>query len=375
MKKIGILTFHKAINYGSVLQAYALQSLLTERGYDVEIIDYEPQKLSEIYSVFIKKSIVSNLKRLPIAWFYQKKKVLFSKFRTSKLHLSAKKYFYHSSFEELADLYDCIICGSDQIWNVAIKDCDPIFFLPGVNTKKITYAVSVGNTDFVQVPDADCYLPWIRDFAHITVREKKTEDKLKMFLQTDESFACTLDPTMLHPMEKYETIASPRIIKDDYIFIYNIWNGADGFEIASRISEKMNLPVYTMLTVKNISMVVQIKRKGIHVDMIHTAPQDYLSFIKNASFVITDSFHGTAFSIIFEKKFVCVNYKKANGEWKNDIRLNNILSIFGLEHRYVTREGIDLLDIHEQLDYEQITAKRMELAQNSIDVLLKDVES
>lgn len=131
--KIGILTFHKAINYGSVLQAWALQNTLKMNGYDSEIIDYEPKELRHLYETSLKdaKGFKRKLKR--ILSFKRKVSMQRDKFlcfRKENLHLSKEMYFYDSDFRGIADKYDVIITGSDQVWNTNIVDCDPIFFLP-----------------------------------------------------------------------------------------------------------------------------------------------------------------------------------------------------------------------------------------------------
>ena len=127
--RIGILTFHKSINYGSVLQAYALSKTLKDAGYSVEIIDYEPQRYEEIYSLYLKNNslhhVLSNvLKRFPYRVAYKNRVNAFKNFRQTYLPLSKEKYFFDSDLEVLNDRYDVLIVGSDQVWNVFAYDCD-----------------------------------------------------------------------------------------------------------------------------------------------------------------------------------------------------------------------------------------------------------
>lgn len=371
--KIGILTFHKAINYGSVLQAWSLQQFLCSEGHDVEIIDYEPAAWKKIYKTSFKVKRLSDLKRLiyclPLLPFYNKKCKNFNLFREKKLKLSQKKYNINSDFSNLSNEYDCIICGSDQIWNIKIADCDPIYFLPNIDTKKIAYAVSVGNSDFVDIENENLLRNYILDFEHITVREQKTIEKLSAFAKTEIVKYCTLDPTLLHKKEEFYQIIEKRIVKENYIFLYNIWNSNDGFKIAKKISKVKGLPVYTILCVSNFRLVLRIKNNSIKILFLNSSPSDFLSLIKYSSFVITDSFHGTAFSLIFEKPFICVNYKKENGEYKNDVRLNNILGNFELNYRYISLSQIDEFDFSKEIDYLKITEKRLILAEQSKNIL------
>ena len=258
-----------------------------------------------------------------------------------------------------------------------IKDCDPAFFLPDVkNVRKIAYAVSMGNSDFATLNELEQqkYKNWIMDYDYISVREEKTEDKINRLLENEKTYFCAVDPTLLHRKEDYDLIASKRIVSGEYIFLYNIWNPEDGFEMAKTVSEMLELPVYTIMTWNNLRMFVTITKNGIKTKVFKTAPEHFLSLIRNATFVMTDSFHGTAFSIIFEKPFVCINYR-VNNNLKNDIRIYNILNIFGLENRYISKKMIDCLNLSEPLDYETITRNRMQIADKSIHWLLNAIES
>lgn len=375
MKKIGIITFHKSINYGSVLQAYSLQHLLESEGYLVEIIDYEPKKYKELYTIFNhNRNVSENLNRIPLSFFHMKKYRDFSCFRKKHLNLSKQKYFFNTDYADL-NKYDCLISGSDQIWNVVIKDCDPLYFFPNLNVKKITYAISVGNSNFTDVEDSEKYSKWISDYAHITVREKKTKEKLNNFLKNEVDYQCVLDPTLLHDKRVFENISSKRLISEKYIFIYNIWNIDNGFEMARTVSKKLDMPVYTMLNSQLTTVAIRIHNNKVKIKLFKNSPSDYLSLLSNSSFVITDSFHGTAFSIIFEKPFICVNYELSNGKFKDDVRLNNVLSFFGLNHRYITKYQLEKLDLNEEINYNLITKKRMELAKESIDLLIDNIEN
>lgn len=377
--KIGILTFHKAINYGSVLQTWSLQEFLKSEGHDVEIIDYEPGAWKSIYGTFNKIKGFTNLKRnlklLPLSYFYIKKSKNFENFRNEYLNLSVNKYYIGSDFSSFSEKYDCIICGSDQIWNIKIADCDPIYFLPNLKIKKkIAYAVSVGNSDFVDIDNSEQLKKWILDFDHITVREQKTIEKLCNFTKINVATYCALDPTLLHTKEVFDKIISKRIVKEDYIFLYNIWNDNDGFRIAKEISKQKGLPVYTVLSVRNLRLAIRIKNNNIKILFIKSSPSHYLSLIKHASFVITDSFHGTAFSVIFEKQFICVNYRKEDYSLKNDVRLNNILGYFNLQNRYMSVEQALKFDTNNNIDYEDVTPSRLRLAKESKDILIQQLK-
>lgn len=370
MGKIGILTFHKSINYGSVLQAWALQDFLMGKGYDVEIIDYEPEMYHTLYDVFVKglrwADIKENIKRIPIMGSIKKQSLFFASFRKRYLKMSMLEYKYDSDFTSLSKLYDCIICGSDQIWNVRACDCDAIFFLPNVcDLKKIAYSVSINDTNYSEERYKDTLKEWIESFEQISVREITGKEKLEAYLNNTKNISVALDPTLLHEKKDFRKIASKRIIKKPYIFMYYAWYNSQIADIGKVLSEKLNLPIYTCLMKKDSKKIYELYRNGIKSVLDKTSPEDFLSLIMNSEFVITDSFHGTAFSIISEKSFICVNYINENGVLKNDERIINIISQLGLNDRYISIKDIQTFDVTKKVNYRDITKKRMKMAEFS----------
>lgn len=376
--KTGILTFHKSVNYGSVLQTWAMQELLRKEGYDVEVIDYEPQKYKNHYNTYLKtsniKSILKNAARIPISKYMNNQSKLFANFRESRLHLSEEKYFSYSDFRKLENIYDCIVCGSDQIWNVHAMDCDDVYYLPNIATRKIAYAVSINNTLFTEPRCNDDMKHWITDFSFISCRESAGAERIAKFIGEKKEVFTVLDPTLLHKKEVFDSIIHPSTVKEEYIFLYKVWSGVDGYIMAKSYGKQHNLPVYSLFMSKDFISLCKIEKQGIRVIKDRTAPEDYLSLIKNASYVITDSFHGTAFSIIFEKNVICVKEKRANGEEKNDERIINLLDTLDIRNRYISLSSIDQLEIVSDLDYTKITKKRLERANIDKERLIGAIE-
>lgn len=379
-RKIGILTFHKSINYGSVLQTWALKKTLQQLNNNVLVVDYEPVLYNQMYGIFRKITSVDNciynIKILPIAYFIKRQIDLFMKFRKKELSLTSHIYYSVTDFERDCKNFDILICGSDQIWNVHARDCDDIFFLPfKFQGKKIAYAVSVNNTDFTEERCNDWMKKNIRDFFAISCREKSGSGKISKFANYKNIFTA-LDPTLLLNKKQYDEICSPRIIKHDYIFLYNVWDGGDALSIAKMISTAYKKPVYTMLIKKRVKSIMKIEQNGVHVLKTHSAPGDFLSLIKYSDFVISDSFHGTAFSLIYEKQFVSVNQRLKmdnNGCLRNDERLVNILELLGLQSRLVSIFEKDKLFNLDFIDYTIITPKRMKNAKQSITWLTEKI--
>lgn len=374
MNKIGILTFHRSINYGSVLQAWALEQFLLDCGYNVEIINYKPKEYEAIYGLFDKgksKIIVKeNIKRLLYLDLFIYQMRTFQKFRNKYLKQSDKEYFYDSDFEKLGERYNCIICGSDQIWNVRARDCDPIYFLPTSHTyKKIAYAVSINSMDFTEQYDFEKIKQWIKDFDYISVRENSGADKLSHFLH--QKIQTAMDPTLLFDKKKYDCICSDRIIDSKYIFMYSVTYNDDVITKAVELGKKSGLPVYTISITRSASILLKLNRKGIKVLRWRSSPSDFLSCIKYADFVVTDSFHGTAFSVNYEKNFIAVNDRTSQG-YVNDERIVSLLNMLGLEKRYIS--GGDELKNVRNIDYLQVSPQKDKMINESKNKLCQILE-
>lgn len=369
-EKIGILTFHKSINYGSVLQSWALSRVISKR-FVVEIIDYEPQNYEFLYANYRQwnswNNIKYNLKRMPLSSALNNQQQLFKKFRDKQLPLSRKKYNYNNGCD-IKEEYKGIVVGSDQVWNIRAKDCDPIFFLPfNYSGKKVSYACSINDTDYTEKNLPSNLASEICDFDFISIREESGKNKLEQFIAKQKKVYTLLDPTLLCNSSEYDSLLNDRIVDGKYIFLYNVWTSEAGIQAAKFLSEKLNMPVYTIMTASNVKEINLLKKSGILVDTVRTSPSDFLNFFKYASYIVTESFHGTAFSLIFEKPFVCVSNRT------NDERLNNILTLVGLKDRYMQLGELQTYDLKQEIDYEIVTEKKEKRAGECIELLYKAI--
>ena len=369
-EKIGILTFHKSINYGSVLQSWALSRVISKI-FVVEIIDYEPQNYEFLYANYRQwnswNNIKYNLKRMPLSSALNNQQQLFKKFRDKQLPLSRKKYNYNNGCD-IKEEYKGIVVGSDQVWNIRAKDCDPIFFLPfNYSGNKVSYACSINDTDYTEKNLPSNLASEICDFDFISIREESGKNKLEQFIAKQKKVYTLLDPTLLCNSSEYDSLLNDRIVDGKYIFLYNVWTSEAGIQAAKFLSEKLNMPVYTIMTASNVKEINLLKKSGIWVDTVRTSPSDFLNFFKYASYIVTESFHGTAFSLIFEKPFVCVSNRT------NDERLNNILTLVGLKDRYMKLDELQTYDLKQEIDYEIVTEKKEKRARECIELLYKAI--
>lgn len=360
-KRIGILTYHSGFNYGACLQAYALQTTLKRFGYDNEIINFETEAFVASREMFSRKprrmkELVKNFTRLPYWRSLHERERMFNSYTFDVLN-SSPRYKTEEEVARHAEDYDCIICGSDQIWNLThVKDdpaITPLFFL-NFPKKQRRIAFSASFASFTKIADQheEEFMPWIREFDAISVREQDGYDYLR---RKGVDCTLTLDPTLLLDKEDYAPICAERLIEGKYILMFG-WNtNADLIEAAKRVSARLGLPVYNIVPPPR-GMFCGIPRK------LDVGPCEFLSMVKHAEFVVTNSFHGTAFSTTFEKPYVSVVTGQA------DTRMHSLLEQLGLADHLVTKDKIDI-DGMFATDFASVSEKKTALRQTSFDFI------
>lgn len=322
-KKVGIITFHGANNYGAVLQAYALQTYLHTQGHTAEIIDFRPDGVVKANKpLFVQdKNIVKRLiKQVLILPNYIK----LSR-RNSKFEEFRNRYFKLSSrFKTAAEIrnttldYDVCITGSDQVFNPLIHNSDVYYLDFCPKATKAAYAPSFGIKDFSIVGKKTRSL--INRFAHLSCRESDGAEFLCNV--TGKSVPTVTDPVfLLSPQEWARITTKPR--NGEYIFVYDLNGGKKLIEIANKIKQETGLPIICITARKFANTKYAVDE--LHID---AGPQDFVSYINHASYVVTDSFHGLAFSVLFRKKVISyVALKHAAS------RIQSLLGQLGLTDR------------------------------------------
>lgn len=347
--KVGILTFHNVPNYGAVLQAFALQQTIQGLDYDCEIIDYENVYFERIYKPVLlkdlkyKKFFIQKVLLIPKT-LSRKRKI--SSFVSEKLQLSNRKY----KKEQLKDAnkeYDCFITGSDQVWNLNVNGNDTSYFLDFVtdSKKKNSYAASYTLCDFSN-EEEKVFRELLMPFNRISIRECEGVKGLEKLLKKDVS--AVLDPTMLIDADFWNSMAQD-VSSKPYILIYLMTPNSSIVDYAVSFAAERGLQV------KYISLYDAFRKSGI--DIISDASiEEWLGLIKNAEFVIANSFHGIAFSIIFSRNFM---YAPIGDAGKNT-RISSMLKtlkISGRELNLVNRERnfkpIDYAHVDQTLDRER----------------------
>ena len=333
-QKVGVLTFHRAENYGSVLQAYALQKYLTDKlGIENELIDYIPSGQEEFYKLFVPitniRNLIGNILKLSIANKYKKRKDAFQGFLNSNLAISKDKYSAFNKNSLLSNQYSLIITGSDQIWNTECADFSWDYLLEDVHgLKKISYAASMGGG---KISDYDRYKKCLEEYTSISVREQYASDVINLMFNNEKKIEVSLDPTLLLDKEDYNKIAAPRKIQGDYIFLYSVYHDDKLLHTIRRMKKKWGMPIITLISRNNSYKVLL---NGIKLAN-EEGPEDFLGYIRYAKFVLTNSFHGSVFSMIYGKEFYYL------GDYRQDPRLKQLFTKAEIEHVGVTYEELE----------------------------------
>ncbi|MDL2306173.1 polysaccharide pyruvyl transferase family protein [Bacteroides sp. OttesenSCG-928-D19] len=364
--KIGILTYHRAENYGALLQAYALKTHLEKTMENVSFVDYWPIYHFEHYKIFSKKKFCSLNLRGRIAYFVHFilwgtrkyiRKYKLSKFM--KTYLSISGNIKYVTEQDICKEFDIVIYGSDQIWRKQnIHDCknyNPWYF--GSNNiqahRKIVYAGSMG---VIEVEDADksFLIGHMNNFAAISVRE---EDLQILLNKLDFHPQLVIDPVFLLSKEDWEKLVmrQPKLPNTKYILFYNLLNTSESEQLANSLQEKLKLPV------KEINM--KLAFNCLNKKKISTASvEEFIQLIYNAEFVITNSFHGVAFSIIFKKQFYAVGMREKSS------RAQSLLNLAGLDDRYIENGEIEKFC---DINYKVVDERICEFVRCSKDFLKK----
>lgn len=333
--KIGILTFPNSKSFGAALQMFALYNVVKNMGNDVEIINYfnaymkANKHFSTTKSVSRIKSVLRN--KLSCILHYRQH-IAFKRFEN---YMAKYPIVFTSKKEDLVRIgkrYNAIICGSDQVWNPDITGYDLSYLLDfcGDETERISYAPSFGVETL-----SDEYSINVRNelekFSYLSIREKEGQELIKKLSGLDSELV--LDPTMLMDASEWKKFETPHPkVNGEYIFYYTIRSSETLWNKCLKLAEKTNLKIIRV----GYNIISKNFNKTDEFDWVcDIGPDEWLNLIHNASYVVTNSFHGTAFAINYRKNFFVEFSSLTNS------RLNNIVNLFGLEKQILSAEDKD----------------------------------
>ena len=377
--KIGIIThFYGTINYGGMLQAFALTKVINsiDADYDAEQIQYNPRETTthnENATIRKKNTIRALYRKLRNLVFYKRKRKILKKrkesffdFATQYVPMSTNVYS-RSNCYKIADNYDVFITGSDQVWNPMWYD--EVYRLDCIPTDKIKMSYAAGLSNGALTEDQQqIFRNTLSSYSCVSVREKDSISKLSNLTSCDVSWV--LDPTLLLSGIEWGGISASRLINGKYIFCFFL-SETDYRKEVEKYARKKGLKIacisYLTYDSKNRESFGNIK-----IDM--ASPKEFLSLIKYAECVFTDSFHATVFSHIFKKDFFVFNRKGAVG--MND-RIYSLTSLFDTQNRFCDTDEKATLSYIENLapvDYSKGFPKFDAMKEKSINYLKENLK-
>lgn len=346
-RSIAVMTLHNSPNYGSCLQSFATQSVLDGLNLDTQIVDYyrhdaipENETNRALNGQLVKKMPIFKLPgmkalaRIPVSRIVARRAAPLNEFRRTRLHLSPTKYYSSEELERNPPQADIYCTGSDQVWNsVWNKGFNKSFYLDFApeDAPRIAYAASIGKAtldDWEKVPMREA----LHRYSHISVREEEAVGLLDSI--GVHGAVPVIDPTLMLTRSDWGRIASRKLVPgQSYILIYQLNKNPEFDKYAQRLSKKLQLPLY------RIAYGVHEKRKGEHA-IVCPKVEEFLGLFMNAEYVLTDSFHGTAFSVNLQRKFVAISPGRFSG------RIMNLLSMTDMANHYL--DDYRNLDIADQ---------------------------
>ena len=352
--KVGILTYHRAENYGALLQAYALRSYLKEQGYDVDFVDYWPDYHKDYFRIFPGKKFRYgglSAKLLCIYWAtvwalprYRRKRVL-QDFMKRFLGVSGPAKYTND--KDVCREFDTVIFGSDQIWRQQSlpthKGLDLWYFgSPNIEARKVAYAGSTGPIDLSD-KEKELFKQYLSAFDRLSVRESSLKDLLDSMGLTS---TVVVDPVFLlgrQPWLDLAAMSSKHAAhkQKKYILFYNLLNTREAARFAEKLSREKNLPI--------IEITKRFGFRYLGKRFLHCASiPDFLSLIENAEFVVSNSFHGVALSVIMGKQFYAIGMGKRSG------RVESLLAALGIGERYLANGEMPAGEIDYNLIEERL---------------------
>lgn len=363
--------FYHSFNYGGILQAYSLTQYLIRHGIETEQIRY-----NHFTAYSLKKRIkLYVMRHMPIMHFEYY--VIRKKINTRKKIVirAAEEMVPHSNkvyTEKTIDLcaknYTAFITGSDQVWHGEW----PAYFLSFVpsDKTKIAYAASTGKSA-LEYTEIEMICDNIKDFNAISVRERDTKETLAKELP-NKKVELVVDPTLLLERKDWEKVTSTQLVKEKYLFCYFLGDDKRMRSIANEYGRKYGLKVVTIPHMQG--KVVESDMNFGDIQSFDAIPQDFLSYIKYADIVFTDSFHATIFSHIFSTQYVVFS-RVAHKDMNN--RLETLMDIFATRHRFIVEDrqfNLDFIETLKPIDYSIISDELELLKKKSVNFLMRSLE-
>ena len=370
LKEIGLITYHAAYNYGSVLQAWATQCKVEQLGYKCKIINYRMKTQKEHYSMIRftgPRAFINDAFMLTV---WKKKKLRAERFENFiKVNMNLTEEKNKPEDINFNDDFSIIISGSDQIWNKYSNELRKVdwkymqpYLLKGFKGKNISYASSISNMkndDIMKIIDE------IKEFDYLSFREKKSANLIS--IMTDRDVSTVLDPTFL--LDRNQWISSFDLQEkneEKYVLFYSLTDKG----VIKKAINLLNKFRENGYKIKYITPYAKLKFMEEYEDCRDYGPVEFLDAIYNADTIVTDSYHGTILSINLQKEFYSIN-----GNYESDMRKLDILSKLKLERRIINWNTTFEMLKTDAIDYIEVGEKIEKLRKESCDYLIEALSS
>ena len=401
--KIATVTWVTYNNYGTLLQAYSLQKKLDELGAESAILcdrdiliqaklsrsqnsyyqavypalntHSEQYAKDQTTSLFLRLAHIALhprriLRAVQIRFCkkryhspYTRSQTLYEEFKNDYLNIFSKDFY--KNIDSLNQVFDAFIAGSDQIWSVSEQDFNPYYFLDFVQKPKIAYAPSIGTT-FLPTDKAEQIKMLLSDFSAISVREQDTAKQLSELLHRKVEWVA--DPTLLHNSQFWSAFtAGIPVRKKPYLLCYFLENKDWYFSYAKQLAKQLHLSIVLLPNKWDFLSSAYVVRKGV-------GPKEFVSLIQHAEFVLTDSYHGSIFSLIFNRNFLHLLRFSDDDKRSQNIRIYSLFNYLRIDDRIVTK--FDSFGASLQIEnYSEINKKIEKLREKSIHYLQNSLAS
>ncbi|MCX4325839.1 MAG: polysaccharide pyruvyl transferase family protein [Lachnospiraceae bacterium] len=384
--RVGILTeYYNSVNYGGNLQAYALVHYLAEHGVYAEQISYDK---SQNYKFSLKErlckySLLGFMKKLGQKIFLESINNIVVKIGT-KCHMiemrkieernkiisefnqkipHSKKIFNDTTMHECNKIYDVFITGSDQVWNLMTQKS---YFLTFTKKPKYSYAASISK-DSLEHNEIKFFKYVLKNYKGISVREKETAKMLATL--TGKNVEWVADPVFLLSVDKWKKLSTLRIIKEPYIFCYFLGDAKWHRRVAMSYAKKKNTKIVTLPYLLGKYRLCDANFGTER--LFEIKPEDFISLVRYAETVITDSFHATAFSVIFERNFFVF---ERPAQFSMGSRIRSLMDITGIEKRYyMTEKEASYYMLYSDIDDRKIDKKSLEAFIKKSKIFLENI--
>lgn len=360
MKKTATITWITYSNFGTYLQAFALQQFIKSLGYENKILDD---------SNFIYKKFY---------WKYELKKFFLSFSKSYRMYnkynkLSMKHYKdfknkfidleYNINNVYLNSQYEIFICGSDQIWRPFLLNRNPnsgFYYASFSHNKKISYAPSIG-VSTIPIEFYPKYKEYLKDFSFLSLREEQGIKEIKKI--TGKHIEQVVDPTLLLSKEEWNRLLPQKNIKNNkYVLCYLLTPNIKYITTARNYAKKHGLIMKMFFNDRTYYYYSD--------ELICAGPLEFLDAIRNADYIFTDSFHGSIFSAIFEKQFITFKRFTDNAQSQNS-RVENLLKMFNLPNRLISSNDLDFIEKLQDIDYNTLQKSLNPFIEHSKQYIIK----